>query len=111
VLQTAGWRQRTPLGAVLHYERWGAPAHSTWPALDRLLPEAVPTADPHGQIIADTVLIHQGHDLRAGKRGLRRGQGGRHGRAEGEDHTHSAEPRARPVSGYGSTLRTLRSLR
>jgi nicotinate-nucleotide--dimethylbenzimidazole phosphoribosyltransferase len=55
VLQTAGWRQRTPLGAVLHYERWGAPAHSTWPALDRLLPEAAPDADPHRQIIDEAV--------------------------------------------------------
>ncbi|HEY8744143.1 MAG TPA: 5,6-dimethylbenzimidazole synthase, partial [Chloroflexota bacterium] len=30
VLQTTGWRQRTPLGAVLHYECWGTPAHPTW---------------------------------------------------------------------------------
>lgn len=54
VLQTAGWRERTPLGAVLHYERWGTAEHSSWPALDRLLP-AAPAADPHCRLIADTV--------------------------------------------------------
>lgn len=55
VLQTAGWRQRTPLGAVLHYERWGTAAHQAWPALDRLLPEPAPIADPHLQTIEETV--------------------------------------------------------
>jgi nicotinate-nucleotide--dimethylbenzimidazole phosphoribosyltransferase len=55
VLQTTGWRQRTPLGAVLHYERWGTAAHPTWPALDRLLPNAVTTVEPQLQTIHDTV--------------------------------------------------------
>lgn len=36
LLQTANWRRRQPLGEVLHYERWGQPAHPEWPALDRL---------------------------------------------------------------------------
>ncbi len=55
VLQTAGWRQRTPLSAVLHYERWGTPAHPTWPALDRLLPETAPANDPHWKTIQETI--------------------------------------------------------
>ncbi|HEV7215497.1 MAG TPA: 5,6-dimethylbenzimidazole synthase, partial [Chloroflexota bacterium] len=55
VLQTAGWRQRTPLGAVLHYERWGASAHPAWPALDHFLSEAVQPIDPNAEIIEDTI--------------------------------------------------------
>jgi nicotinate-nucleotide--dimethylbenzimidazole phosphoribosyltransferase len=55
VLQTAGWRQRTPLGAVLHYERWGTPTHPSWSALDRLLPAAESTGDPFLGVIDDTM--------------------------------------------------------
>ncbi|GAC1436336.1 MAG: hypothetical protein NVSMB65_10370 [Chloroflexota bacterium] len=39
-LQAAGWRRRLPLAGVIHYERWGQAAHPSWPALDRLAPEA-----------------------------------------------------------------------
>ena len=55
VLQTAGWRRRMQLGAVLHYERWGTPAHPTWPALDHLLPETAQATDPNEQTIHETV--------------------------------------------------------
>ncbi|WP_288027169.1 nicotinate-nucleotide--dimethylbenzimidazole phosphoribosyltransferase [Arthrobacter sp.] len=55
VLQTAGWHRRTPLGAVLHYERWGTPSHPTWPALDQLLPEAAQAVDPNAPLLDDTI--------------------------------------------------------
>ncbi|GAC1501758.1 MAG: hypothetical protein NVS2B12_10400 [Ktedonobacteraceae bacterium] len=38
-LEKAGWRNRQPLGELIHYETWGQLTHPDWPSLAHLAPE------------------------------------------------------------------------
>jgi len=54
VLQTAGWRARTPLATVVHYERWGAASHPAWGAIDQHVSNRN-EAHPWSNLVQDTV--------------------------------------------------------